>query len=51
MPSLIGGFLKGQDQLGSGISLNYRGDSGYGTILGGTLSLILSLFVAAFTIF
>jgi len=34
--------------MGSGISLNYRGDSGFGTILGGCLSLTLSLFVAAF---
>ena len=43
-------FLKGQDQMGSGISLNYRGDSGYGTILGGCLSLSLSLFIAAFSL-
>ena len=51
MPSGIGNFIKGQDQLGSGISLNYRGESTYGTILGGCLSLLLSLFIAAFMIF
>ena len=31
-----------------GISLNYRGDSGFGTILGGCLSLSLSLFIFTF---
>ena len=34
--------------MGSGISLNYRGDSSYGTILGGCLSLILSLITVIF---
>ena len=48
MPSAVGNFLKNQDQLGSGISLNYRGESGFGTILGGCLSLSLSLFIASF---
>ena len=34
--------------MGSGVSLNYKGSSGFGTILGGCLSVIVTLF---FTIF
>jgi len=48
MPNPISNFLKGQDQLGSGVSFNYRGSSGFGTILGGTLSLITTLFFSTF---
>ena len=48
MPNALSGFLKGQDQLGSTINLNYRGSSGFGTICGGCLSLALSIFVAGF---
>lgn len=48
MPGSIGNFLKQNDQLGSVVTLNHKGSGGFGTILGGTLSLLLSLFVAAF---
>ena len=48
MPGAFINFFKDQDQLGSSISLNYRGSSGFGTILGGCLSLALSIFVAGF---
>lgn len=48
MPNCLQDFLKGQDQFGSGVSLNYRGGSGYGTITGGILSCITSLFFLAF---
>ena len=50
MPNKIFNFLRGQDQLGSGVSLNYKGSSGFGTILGGALSLFTSLFFLAFII-
>ena len=48
MPNKCTSFFKNNDQLGSGVSLNYRGDSGFGTILGGTLSLIATLFFTMF---
>ena len=48
MPNVLVSFFKGQDQLGSTINLNYRGGPGFGTILGGCLSLLLSTFVAGF---
>jgi len=41
-------FFKNNDQLGSGVSLNYRGESGFGTILGGLLSLIVTVFFTMF---
>jgi len=44
------GFLKGQDQLGAGVSLNFKGSSQFGTILGGCLSLLTSIFFAFFVI-
>ena len=49
MPNACAGFLKRQDQLGSGVSLNYRGTSAYGTIYGGVCSLIATLFFTFFT--
>ena len=48
MPSLITDFFKAKDDMGSGISLNYRGEATYGTILGGCLSMALTLYIAAF---
>ena len=41
-------FFKNQDQVGSGVNLNYRGTPKYGTILGGCLSLSASIFLAIF---
>ena len=34
--------------MGSGVSLNYRGTPQFGTILGGCLSLLVSIFFALF---
>ena len=48
MPNKCISFFKNNDKLGSGVSLNYRGDSGFGTILGGILSLIGTLFFTMF---
>ena len=50
MPNACAGFLKRQDQLGSGVSLNYRGTSAYGTIYGGVCSLIATSFITLFTV-
>ena len=41
-------FFKENDQLGSGININYRGSSGFGTIPGGVLSLLATLFFTFF---
>ena len=41
-------ILRGQDQLGSGVSLNYKGSSQYGTITGGCLSLCTTIFFTLF---
>ena len=49
MPNAIFNFLKDQDQLGAGVSLNYRSNASFGTILGGVLSVITTLFFTAFT--
>ena len=43
-------FLKGQDGLGSGVALNYRGSAQFGTMLGGCVSLVTGLFFATFVI-
>ena len=43
-------FLKTQDQLGKGVSLNYRGSPKFGTITGGFFSLIVRLFITSFVI-
>ena len=43
-------FLKNRDQLGSGVSLNYRGTPQFGTLLGGCISLLVSIFFALFVI-
>ena len=48
MANSIANFFKGQDQLGSAVSINHKGSSGYGTILGGILSLFFSVFLAIF---
>ena len=48
MPKRCNSFFKNNDQLGSGVSLNYRGESGFGTILGGLLSLIVTVFFTMF---
>ena len=44
-------FLKGQDGLGSGVALNYRGSAQFGTMLGGCVSLITGMFFGIFVIF
>ena len=48
MPSVVGNFLRDQDQLGSKVNFNYKGKAGFGTMLGGALSFLLSLFVVLF---
>ena len=48
MPSGFMVFLKGQDQLGRSVELSYKKNAGYGTVLGGACSLILTLFFAGF---
>ena len=40
-------FCRNQDQLGSGVSLNYKGKGQYGTILGGCLSFCTTIFFTA----
>ena len=49
MPNACAGFFKKQDSLGSGVSLNYRGTSAYGTVYGGVCSLIATIFMTIFT--
>ena len=49
MPNAIAGFFKQNDQLSSGVSFNYRGEEGFGTILGGACSLLISISFFAFT--
>ena len=44
-------FCKNQDQVGSEVKLNYRGTQKFGTILGGCLSLIVFLSLAAFLLY
>ena len=39
-------FLKASDQFGSAISLSHRGNVTYGTILGGCISLLVTIFFA-----
>ena len=41
-------FMKGQDQLGSSININYKGSDSFGTVLGGCLSLFMTLFFTFF---
>ena len=41
-------FFRNQDQLGSSVSLNYKGSAQYGTIVGGCLSLCTTIFFVAF---
>ena len=41
-------FFRRQDKLGSGVKINYKGNAGYGTILGGIFSLLVSLFFTVF---
>ena len=43
-------FLKGYDQLGSGVSFNYKGSAGYGTAIGGFFSLISTTFFTLFVV-
>ena len=43
-------LLRGQDQLGSGVSLNYKGSSQFGTITGGCLSVCTTIFFAIFIV-
>ena len=41
-------FLQGQDQLGQNVEFSYKKNAGYGTVLGGCCSLILTIFFAIF---
>lgn len=43
-------FFRRQDQLGSTVNLNYKGEAAYGTFVGGCCSTIATLFFAFFTI-
>ena len=49
MPHPCKDFLKGQDQLGQGVNLNYKGNSNFGTIIGGICSLAATVFFFLFT--
>ena len=49
MTGPISGFFKGLDRIGSGVTLNYNGSSGFGTIFGGCLSIMTWLFFLTFT--
>ena len=42
------GFLKDNDQMGSQVQFNFRGGAGFGTIIGGILSLLISFFFSIF---
>ena len=46
----VSNFVKEQDQLGQGVSLNYRGSTGFGTILGGCCSMFYSIVFAVFIV-
>ena len=35
--------------MGLGVSLNYQGSAGFGTVLGGCCSLLVSMFIGVFT--
>ena len=48
MPNSCFNFLKGQDAFGSGVSINHKGESGYGTVAGGGMSLCTNFCVVAF---
>mmetsp|Transcript_32533 Transcript_32533/g.40315 ORF Transcript_32533/g.40315 Transcript_32533/m.40315 type:complete len:145 (+) Transcript_32533:3-437(+) len=50
MPNRCTKFLRGQDALGSNVMLNYKGEGGYGTILGGCMSIIVNTFSFFFII-
>lgn len=44
MPAAIGGFLKGLDSFGYPISVNYKGEESYNSVLGGIFSVIVLCF-------
>ena len=46
----VSSWFSKYDQFGSFAKFNYRGESGYGTGLGGCCSLLLSGFVVVFVI-
>ena len=41
-------FLQEQDQFGQSVEFSYKKKTGYGTVLGGTCSLMLTIFFALF---
>jgi len=45
----IASWLAGHDQLGTFAKFNYRGESGYGTGLGGFCSLVVTIITIMFT--
>ena len=44
----IGTWLSGWDEFGSGAKFNYRGESGYGTSMGGFCSLMVTTITTLF---
>ena len=50
MGNKLTAFFKNLDSVGSRVSLNYRGTPDYGTIIGGCLSLTVSIFLVLFLI-
>ena len=42
----IRSWVRGQDQFGSYARFNYRGDSGYGTSVGGCCSVLITFLVS-----
>ena len=50
MSNSIASFFKRKDQLSSNVNLNYKGESKFGTICGGCVSLLTSCFFTVFII-
>ena len=44
----IATWLSGWDEFGSGAKFNYRGESGYGTGMGGFCSLVVTIITTLF---
>ena len=50
MPNKCQKFLSSKDELGSGVHLHHKGSDGYGTAVGGCMSLLVNTFSAIFII-
>ena len=44
------GYVLGQDQMGKTIQFNYRGGAKYGTMIGGTVSMLIRIFIWFLTV-